>query len=451
MHAARGAAGTLRARHLGPGVIGGGATGLGWRWTPPPAASGGAGGGARLRQGHLVARTKLVHGGVRYLAQGNIAPGARSPARAHDAAAQCAAPGPAAAVRDALVQAVGTPFYGAGLKVYDALAAGAGCAAPSSSAAARRWRCLQTARPHGLKGGVLYWDGQFDDARLALALARTAAARGALLLNYCRVTGLLHAGGRVPGGRAATWRPGASFDVRARVSSTPPASGSTSCASRTAATGRAGHGGAQPGRPLVVDRVFLPGEHALLLPETADGRVLFGVPWLGKLVWAPPTRRVATCRASRGRSGEEIDFILRRIGPLPGARAGPGYPQHLGACARWSSRRPDGEHDQALSREHTGWLGAAAWSPSPAVNGPPTAPWPRTSGECFEAGLLRVRRDATLTCGCGRAGAGRRRPVHGAPPGLHGTEPSREVAALPAPTAAGRRPHRGDGPLRRPP
>jgi glycerol-3-phosphate dehydrogenase len=60
---------------------------------------------------------------------------------------------------------------------------------------------LPTAQPEGLKGGVEYWDGQFDDARLALALARTAAAQGALVVNYCAVTGLLHEGGKVVGVR----------------------------------------------------------------------------------------------------------------------------------------------------------------------------------------------------------------------------------------------------------
>lgn len=71
-----------------------------------------------------------------------------------------------------------SPFYGIGLKMYDALAGKAGLGATEFLGVERTLKCLPTVRPQGLKGGVKYWDGQFDDARLALALARTAASRG---------------------------------------------------------------------------------------------------------------------------------------------------------------------------------------------------------------------------------------------------------------------------------
>ncbi|MCJ7461871.1 FAD-dependent oxidoreductase, partial [Streptococcus suis] len=92
-----------------------------------------------------------------------------------------------------------TPFYGIGLKMYDALAGKAGLGATEFLSRSSTVKCLPTVRQQGLKGGVKYWDGQFDDARLALALARTAAAKGALLVNYCPALELLHEGGKVAG------------------------------------------------------------------------------------------------------------------------------------------------------------------------------------------------------------------------------------------------------------
>ena len=83
-----------------------------------------------------------------------------------------------------------TPFYGAGLVAYDALAGKAGLGRTQFLGKTATLKYLPTARTQGLKGGVRYWDGQFNDARLAVALARTAALEGALLVNYCEVTGL---------------------------------------------------------------------------------------------------------------------------------------------------------------------------------------------------------------------------------------------------------------------
>ena len=108
------------------------------------------------------------------------------------------------------------PFYGLGLKMYDALAGKAGLGAIEFLSRKQALACLPTARPDGLKGGVKYWDGQFDDARLALALARTAATRGALLVNYCAATGLLHDQGKVTGLACRDAETGQPFEVRAR-------------------------------------------------------------------------------------------------------------------------------------------------------------------------------------------------------------------------------------------
>jgi hypothetical protein len=181
-------------------IIGGGATGLG-------VALDAAARGLRvvLVESHDFAKgtssraTKLLHGGVRYLAQGNIAlvrEALHERTTLLHNAPHLAQPLPFVMPSYKRWE---TPFYGIGLKIYDALAGKAGLGATEFLSREQTLRCLPTVQPQGLKGGVKYWDGQFDDARLALALARTAAAHGALLVNYCAATGLLHEGGKVVG------------------------------------------------------------------------------------------------------------------------------------------------------------------------------------------------------------------------------------------------------------
>jgi len=181
-------------------VVGGGATGLG---VALDAAARGL--SAVLLDSHDFAKgtssraTKLVHGGVRYLAQGNISLVREA---LHERTTL---------LRNAphLAQPLAfvvpsyrwweAPFYGIGLTLYDLLAGKAGLGKTRFLGSAATAKALPTVRMEGLRGAVQYWDGQFNDARLALALARTAATRGALLVNYCAVTGLLYEGGKISG------------------------------------------------------------------------------------------------------------------------------------------------------------------------------------------------------------------------------------------------------------
>src|SRR4051812_28128742 len=270
-------------------IIGGGATGLG---VALDAAARGY--SVVLVESHDFAKgtssraTKLVHGGVRYLAQGNIALVREALherttllANAPHIAQPLAFVVPAYSYSD-------LAMYSAGLKAYDLLAGRAGLGATEiMMRPAEVLHLLPTARPQGLKGGIKYWDGQFDDARLAIALARTAASRGALLVNYCAVAGLLHEDRRVTGVRCQDRETGQAFEIRAR------------CVVNAAGVWvdrlrqLDGEANGRPVRPMVapsqgvhvvVDRSFLPGDRALMVPKTADGRVLFGVPWLGKVI-----------------------------------------------------------------------------------------------------------------------------------------------------------------------
>ena len=346
-------------RHYDVAVIGGGATGLG---VALDAAARGF--SVVLIESHDFAKgtssraTKLVHGGVRYLAQGNIslvreALHERTTLLAN--APHLAQPLPFVMPSYKLWE---SPFYGVGLKIYDALAGKAGLGATQFLSRSETLQLLPTVQAKGLKGGVKYWDGQFDDARLALALARTAARHGALLVNYCAATGLIHENGKLTGLHAKDQETGRTFELKAK------------CVVNAAGVwvdqlrlqdGQAIGRDVKPivapsqGVHIVVDRSFLPTDHAMLIPKTADGRVLFAVPWLGKVILGTTD----TPRNDLAREPlpfqEEIDFILQES-----ARYLSRAPTLADVKSIWVGLRPlvkppddDAGSTQALSREHT--------------------------------------------------------------------------------------------------
>ncbi|MDB5954330.1 glycerol-3-phosphate dehydrogenase/oxidase [Ramlibacter sp.] len=366
--AATGAAPTRREQLLGRlaeggtwdvAVVGGGATGLG---VALDAAARGF--SVVLLESHDFAKgtssraTKLVHGGVRYLAQGNIGlvrEALHERTTLLHNAPHLAQPLPFVMPSYRLWE---TPFYGAGLKMYDALAGAARLGPTEFLGRSQTLACLPTVRPEGLKGGVKYWDAQFDDARLALALARSAAARGALVVNYCAVTSLLHAQGKLAGLTCCDAESGRAFTVRSRCIVNATGVWVDQLRQEDARTA---------GRPIgpmvapsqgvhaVVDAQFLPGRHALLVPRTSDGRVLFGVPWMGKVILGTTdTPRGDLPREPRP-FRQELEFILGESG-----RYLVQAPRPQDVRSLWVGLRPlvkpqgdDGEPTKAISREHT--------------------------------------------------------------------------------------------------
>ena len=343
-------------------VIGGGATGLG---VALDAAARGF--SVVLVESHDFAKgtssraTKLVHGGVRYLAQGNIS----LVREALHERTTLLANAPHLAQPLAFVMPSykfwEAPFYGVGLKMYDALAGIAGLGATEFLNRDETLALLPNAKHDGpggqLKGGVKYWDGQFDDARLALALARTAAAKGALLVNYCAATGLIHENGKLAGLHVKDVETGAAYDIKTR--SVINATGVWVDQFRMEdgqAMGRDVKAMVAPsqGVHIVVDRRFLPGNHAMLIPKTADGRVLFAVPWLGKtILGTTDTPRHDVVREPLAFK-EEVDFILNES-----ARYLTQAPIRADIKSIWVGLRPlvkpaddDGDNTKGLSREH---------------------------------------------------------------------------------------------------
>jgi len=301
--------------------------------------------------------TKLVHGGVRYLAQGNVSlvrEALHERRKLLHNAPHLAAP---LAFVMPSYKCWETPFYGLGLKAYDALAGHAGLGSTELLSSRQALSCLPGVRAAGLKGGVKYWDGQFDDARLALALARSAAGQGALLLNYCPVIGLLHSDGRVAGVRYRAKEMDAPAEIQARCVVNATGVWADDLRSMDdALAGRTTESMVTPsqGVHLVVDRDFLPGENALLVPRTGDGRVLFAVPWLGKLILGTTDTPRAEIEEEPRPLAQETRFILGEAANYL-ARA----PRPDDVRSAWVGLRPlvrpprDGGDTKKINREHT--------------------------------------------------------------------------------------------------
>ncbi len=418
-------------------VIGGGATGLG---VALDAAARGLSvalvEAEDFAKGTSSRATKLVHGGVRYLAQGNVAlvrEALRERATLLRNAPHLAGPlSFVLPVYGARGRWFDRWFYGAGLALYDGLAGSAGLGGTRLLGRDAALALAPGLCADGLTGGVIYRDGQFDDARLAVALARTAMERGAAVVNRCAAVALEHDAGHVRGVIVEDRETGTRYALSTRcvVNATGVWVDAVRRMDRS-------HGGdlvaPSQGVHLVVDRAFLPGDHAILVPRTADGRVLFAVPWLGSTLLGTtdtPRDDIATEPAP---FREEVDFILREAGRHLAKAPARADVRSVWVGLRPLVRPPDDAETKSISREHTVLV---ARSGLVTVTGGKWTTYRAMAEDvlarCAAAGLIADR----------PAGATLRLPVVGAPasstrsmveaPGLHlyGTEAS-TVSALP--------------------
>ncbi len=296
-------------------VIGGGATGLG---TALDAQARGYKtlllDASDFAKGTSSRSTKLIHGGVRYMAQGNLA--LVKEALAERAVLLRNAPH-LVHERSFLVPAYSPwtlPYYGAGLTLYDILAGKARLSRSKFLGRKETLRRAPTLQKKGLWGGVAYADGQFDDSRLGIALLRSFLNCGGTALNYVAVTGVMHVrGGRIDGVLARDVETAETFGITSRV--VVNAAGVFADVIRKLDdrhtspwinTSRGVH--------IVLDRRFLPGDTAIMVPKTDDGRVLFAIPWHERVLIGTTDTPTPAASLEPSASEEEVEFLLEHAG-----------------------------------------------------------------------------------------------------------------------------------------
>ncbi|MBA2881673.1 glycerol-3-phosphate dehydrogenase [Desulfosalsimonas propionicica] len=334
-------------------IIGGGATGLG---CAIEAAS-------RGYQTLLLERddfskgtssrsTKLIHGGVRYLQQGNVSlvlEALRERGRLRRNAPHLVHNLPFVVPSYDWWEG---PFYGIGLKLYDMLAGkhGFGHSRFLSRETTRQY--LPTVETEGLRGGVIYYDGQFDDSRLAINMAQTAADQSATLVNYMKVTGLIRENQMTAGVRAKDIETGAEYEIRAK--SVINATGVfTDQVLRMDDPGSRQIIVPSQGVHLVLDASFLPGDKAIMVPHTADGRVLFATPWHDKVIVGTTDTMVDEILDEPRPLENEIEFLISHAAQYLTKDPDASDVLSIFAGLRPLVNQGDGDSTAALSRDHT--------------------------------------------------------------------------------------------------
>ena len=334
-------------------VIGGGATGLG---TAVDAAS-------RGYRTLLVEQvdfakatssrsTKLAHGGVRYLQQGNLA----LVLEALKERGRMLRNAPHLVRRQSFVIPAYSkwevPFYGIGLKIYDALSGKSSFGRSRMMGADVFRNMMPSVVSDKLAGGVEYFDGQFDDARYCLALAQTLESLSGVAINYARMIRLLKTSGIVSGVVVRDEETGTAFEVQARVVINATGIFTDEVrlldepqASPTLTVSQGSH--------FVLPKSFLPGVHALMVPKTADGRVLFAIPWYGAVVVGTTDEGVSGASLEPRAMEVETAFLSHHVELFFGRK-----PRDTDVLSMWSGLRPlvrkqGTKGTAALSREHT--------------------------------------------------------------------------------------------------
>jgi len=297
--------------------------------------------------------TKLVHGGVRYLEQGNVSLvmealkergllRQNAPHLVHELAH--------------IVPSYSWwegPFYGIGLKLYQMLSGKYGFGPSQLLSKEETLRRLPSVNPDGLTGGVVYYDGQFDDTRLLINLVATAHEQGATLLNYAKVTSLQKGADNIIHG--LTWQDmetGESFEIKGKV--VVNATGAFTDSVRKLADPDANKMIApSQGAHIILDKSFLPGTDAILVPHTKDGRVMFALPWHGHTLVGTTDTAIPEAVLEPVAVDQEVAFMLETASLYLAKK-----PTRADILSVWAGIRPlvkagDGKNTAALSRDHT--------------------------------------------------------------------------------------------------
>ncbi|HKK42052.1 MAG TPA: glycerol-3-phosphate dehydrogenase/oxidase [Bacteroidales bacterium] len=296
-------------------VIGGGATGLGIAFDAATR-------GYRtllLEQSDFAKATssrstKLVHGGVRYMAQGDLLLVMEA---LHERGIMLKN-APHLTFNQEFIIPVYTLWdvilYTVGLKFYDLMAGRLSMGKSYFINKKNTMHRLPLLKGEGLKGGVVYHDGQFDDSRMAFALASGCAANGGMAINYCRVNGFLRdAKGKISGVKLSDTVSGDDFEVKAKLVINATGVFADEVARMDNPAARPTIRPSQ-GVHIVLDKSFLRGDSAIMIPKTDDGRVLFAIPWYDEVVVGTTDTPLENVSLEPVALEEEIEFILRTAG-----------------------------------------------------------------------------------------------------------------------------------------
>lgn len=334
-------------------VIGGGATGLG-------IAIDAAGRGYHtllaekndFAQGTSSRSTKLVHGGVRYLAQGNIKL-VREALRERGIMLNNA---PHVCRRTAFI----IPaykwhhrfWYGIGLKLYDLMSGRLSLGKTRILKKETVIKMLPTVNEKKLRGGILYYDGQFDDARLAINMMQTAIEQHATVINHLEVKKLLHKNGKVNGAELYDHISNRLYTVYAGtvINATGVFAGALMKEDDHLAHDIIS---ASQGIHIVLPRKFFPGEQALMIPKTDDDRVLFAIPWHEKVIVGTTDTPVDTLSEEPVAMEAEIEFLISHFNRYHQTAIRRSDVLSVFAGLRPLVKRKDIRNTAALSRDHT--------------------------------------------------------------------------------------------------
>jgi glycerol-3-phosphate dehydrogenase len=255
--------------------------------------------------------TKLVHGGVRYLAQGDIS----LVLEALHERGLLKQNAPHLVKNQSFIIPNYTwwtgPFFTVGMKVYDMMAGSLGLGPSEHISKEETLKAIPNLSEKDLNGGVIYYDGQFDDARLAINLAQSIVENDGVALNYFKVTDLLKdKEGMVCGVKAINEEENREYEIKAKV--VINATGvfvdnilhmDNPDAKKMVRPSQGVH--------IILDKSFLQGNSAIMIPKTSDGRVLFAVPWHDKVVVGTTDTPLDDASLEPRALDEEIDFILK--------------------------------------------------------------------------------------------------------------------------------------------
>lgn len=256
--------------------------------------------------------TKLIHGGVRYLAQGNVSL-VREALHERGLLLQNA-PTMVRPLRFIVpcYSSLERWYYWAGMKCYDALAGNLGIESSRQLKTAQVAESIPGLRQDGVRGGVAYFDAQFDDARLVISVARKVRELGGVPLNYMRVSGLLKNADRIAGVTVQDVETSQEYQIHAKAVVNAAGTFSDDVRKMEMSTAPEMISPSQ-GIHLVVHQKFLGGRDAIMIPKTKDGRVLFAIPWLGRVVLGTTDTPVTHASLEPRPQEQEIEYLIQHF------------------------------------------------------------------------------------------------------------------------------------------